>query len=150
VRKANAFQKACSFIWVLLIYLIFLAGAITSFAGGNMLAASLNFIITGTISALQSVIDIALYISPSVNTLFSHLSSIVSNAITTAITALNFNALTTLNVIGNLNSVADSLDAIQTSATKLSSDSAAIIASKATAVAAMAAIVSGIIYLTQR
>jgi hypothetical protein len=103
--SSTACQKACSIVWILFIFVLFLVGAMTSFTGGSVLATAIYSFQGTIVGTLNSTSATVASLNPSVSATFDNLVPIVSNAVDTTINAVNFQALTDLGVVPNMQSL---------------------------------------------
>jgi hypothetical protein len=136
-------------IWVVLVYIVFLAGAITSFGGGNLLAASIGFIKISTVGILQNTFDILMAVRPAINQAFDGINDAVQTVLNILINALNLDGLTDLGVFSNLNAVADNLDAINTNVVAIRTAGEGVVDSKAALLISLATLSTGNFILIQ-
>ncbi|KAJ3269103.1 hypothetical protein HDV01_001876 [Terramyces sp. JEL0728] len=133
-NSANAAQKAIAIFWILIIYVVYIVCAVSSFTGGNSLdttVKSLQVSIDGTLTSAGAIVDA---INPAINTAFNSIAVLINNSIDTTTSAIDFSALTTLNVVPNMNSLADAMNSTQIQVGVLKTNGNSISATKGTLV----------------
>ncbi|KAJ2994072.1 hypothetical protein HDV02_001883 [Globomyces sp. JEL0801] len=91
--SSTSCQKGCGIVWIVLIYLFFLIGAISSFTGGSQFTNAVQSLQYDTLNTVISAKDTISSFSPSISNTFDSIGGLINKSIDNVIASVDFDPL---------------------------------------------------------